>query len=254
MQTFTAVLVGIVTSLAGSFLYAEITSTPIPWSVALISTLALSAAILLGIKLAPRVRLMIRSGITGFYPDGQEQYLHDLQRDLKKSKSLTVIGARGLDLVGESSPIGNFLKTAQDCEVNVFLLDPDSHHARLRIGHLDVERQKYHSESASVDHYLAVLKLQQGISIRAYSYDEEPRWRAIILDSAAYVAFYRDGVQGRKLPCYRIADHSTHLYLLVKKEVTALRSRATPRTYAATVPAVQNSGQVHAHQQDVSSL
>jgi hypothetical protein len=201
--TIASLVVGIVASLIAAFAVELETSKRIPLGTALAFMGA--AAVVYGLVLlgSARFRAAFGSAITGYYPRGESSYTRRLIRDLGKSRSMVVVGARGRDLIGESSAIGQQLDKWNGT-MHVYLLSPSSDHARLRTGHLAVERDKYTAEAASVQAFLNVVSLHNHLSVTLTTYDADPIIRAIILERVAYLAPYIPHVQGRTLPTYRV--------------------------------------------------
>ena len=179
----------------------------LPIGTALLFVFAVWALYAVARTASPRLRAAFGSPVVGYYPRGQSMYTRRIVRDLKKSRTVTLIGARGRDLIGEGSPIGQELDDWHGT-VQVFLLSSSSDHARLRTGHLEVERDKYTAEVLSVQAFLNVVSLHNHLSVELVTYDVEPLARAVIFDRVAYIAPYIPHVQGRALPTFRIARGS----------------------------------------------
>jgi hypothetical protein len=201
--TIASLIVGVVASLIAAFAVELETSKRIPLGTALAFMVAAAAVYALVLVGSARFRAAFGSSIRGYYPRGQSSYARRLIRDLGKSRSIVVVGARGRDLIGESSEIGQQLDKWNGT-MHVYLLSPSSDHARLRTGHLEVERDKYTAEAASVQAFLNVVSLHNHLSVTLTTYDADPVIRAIILDRVAYLAPYIPHVQGRRLPTYRV--------------------------------------------------
>jgi hypothetical protein len=228
-----ASITGFLSSILASYLYAQIVASRFGFKQMAIFTGAAAFITFLIIKLLPRIRLVLGSGITAYYPHGQSQYMKTLLNDLQHSKTLKVIGARGLDLIGERSPIGSSLEERHwQGELEAFLISPDSSHARLRVNHLAVEKEKYKTECKMVDSFLGVLALRHAVQVTKYEYDGEPVFRAIILDSCAYVSLYQAGVQGRLLPCFRLRSVRDPLFTALIGYTKHLRAIASHRVYS----------------------
>jgi len=231
-----SITTGLVSSLVASYLYAQFSNNAIGIYGIAITTLLTSLAVWTIIRLLPRLRLVAGADILGYYPKGQRQYIAKLLADIQNSETLIIIGARGLDLIGERSPIGTSLTRGWKGSIEAYLISPESTHARLRGNALAIERTKYESESRSVDSFLGVLKLRDGIRVTTYHYDSEPFMRAIILDSCAYVAFYQQGVQGRALPCYRIKASGGRLIAELRAYCNFLKDHSRLRPYEENAP------------------
>jgi len=206
------------------------TSLGLPQLIALCITVAV--VVWLIASTLGRLRLAFLSPIDRFYPKGQGQFSVELVADLHRSRTLKVIGARGLDLIGERSVIGELL--AEDRwtgALEAYLLNPTSSHGRLRVGHLDVEREKYQAEAQAVHKFLEVIATRNHVSVAAYEYDATPMFRAYILEHAAYVSLYQEGVQGRLLPAYRLKP-SNSLYLGLLAYCKHLRTTAVAHAYS----------------------
>jgi hypothetical protein len=226
-----AMSTGLLSSLIASYAYAHLSSNFGLRQIAIFGGVAGLIALLVS-KLLPRIRLLFGSGITAYYPKGQQQCINRLLNDLKKSKTVKIIGARGLDLVGERSPIGNYLEESRwQGEIEAFLINADSTHARLRVNQLAVEREKYKAECLSVDKFLGVLALRRGLQVTRYEYNADPLFRAVILDTCAYVSIYQSGVRGRLLPCFRLRSVTDPLYIALNSYCNYLRSIATCHAY-----------------------
>lgn len=225
-----AIITGLLSSVIASYVYAYLVASSFTLRQMAIWAFAVTCLTILISLLLPRVRLAFISGITGYYPHGQKQYIRRLRKELTESKTLKIIGARGLDLVGERSPIGASLEHWQG-ELDAFLINPASSHVRLRVDHLAVEREKYQTECKMVDGFLGVLALRHGVHVTKYEYDGEPIFRAIILDNSAYVSVYQSGVQGRLLPCFRLRSVRDPLYMALIRYTTHLKENSTRRSY-----------------------
>lgn len=226
-----SILAGLATSVAGSFAYAYLASLKTPGlytagTLLLVATVAIFAYVFRG-----RWFVLTRSGIRGYYPDGQRQCERSIASELRRTRAATFVGARGMDLIGEGSLFPACLAGSKTLEkVEVFLLTPGSKNSRLRSEHLEVERNKYVAEGQAVDNFVGFMRLSQGIPVAKYSYTERPQVRLIITDFSAWVGFYRPALRGRELPIYRIAGNGV-LAKEVNKYVETLRASAELRSY-----------------------
>lgn len=202
-----SLFVGIVAALIAAAAVGIESNRRLPVGTALGFLLVAAAAYWIARAAHPRLRAAFGSPVIGYYPGGQETYTRRLLRDLKKSQNVTVIGARGRDLIGEGSPLGHELEKWHG-SVHAYLLSPQSEHARLRTGHLDVERDKYTAEVLSVHAFLGVVSLHNHLAVDLRTYDAEPLIRAVIFDRVAYLAPYVPYVQGRALPTFRVSRGS----------------------------------------------
>lgn len=139
-----AVLIGLITSVAGGYLYTYLIEIKFPfvYAVGVICVVSALGSVLYIYR--GKIFLLANSGILGSYPEGQSQYVRRAASEVKNSQKVTVVGARGMDLTGENSPIGNAIKESKVLnQVEIYLLAPEAEHSRLRSDHLDVERKKY---------------------------------------------------------------------------------------------------------------
>jgi hypothetical protein len=196
-------VIGAGSSLAASYAYTALVQESVPAYTVAVGALLIAIAALALSRLSAIANLAWRSDISGYYPGGQHQFEKRLLRDLRRSENVIVVGARGLDLIGPQSALSRALADWSG-NITVYLIDPRSHHVRLRSGALDIERQQYVSELNSVVAALRLLSLQAHSAFRIYTYDRSPQIRAIILDRFAYVSFYSPNVQGKKLSTYRV--------------------------------------------------
>jgi hypothetical protein len=248
-----AIGVGIITSVVGGYTYAYLLSINFPFIYALGGLLLLVAASTFAYLNRGKAYLIFRSGIKGYYHKGQADYIARAAKAVRKSKEVIVVGARGSDLTGESSPIGKALKaSSENQKVEIFLLDPLCEHSRLRSDHLDVERRKYIAESEGVDGFFGVLKLHKGRPITKYSYNEKPLFRMIITDSSIFLSFYHSGVRGKDLPCWHISRTSNVLDPKIESYVAHLREISDVRNYGTEGTPVQNAGAITVTELDES--
>lgn len=222
------IVLGVGTSVAGSFAYTWLTSNQLPlWWVAAAATVSL-LVIWAYILLRRPISIVSHSGIVQYYPTGQAGYQNDLIQDAARSRKIVVCGARGRDLIGEESPLAKVLQERKPTfNMEVFLIDPDSQHIRLRMNSLNAEKSKYKSERNAVDSFLEVLNDRNGLNIIRYSYSSLPLFRAIIFDDIAYICIYEDGIRGRDLPCYKITKRCGPLWNRLEKYIDQLRDEAT---------------------------
>jgi hypothetical protein len=232
-------IVGVFASLVAAYVYTNLATTSIGLPEILAIGMAAAAVAWLLRRTRGRLRLGFLSPIDRFYPKGQVQFAADLLDDLRKSKTIKVIGARGLDLVGERSVIGELLSEDKwNGSLEAYLLNPTSDHGRLRVNHLDVEREKYQAEVRSVQSFLGIIAARNHVSVTTYEYDAAPLFRAYVLEQTAYAALYQEGVQGRLLATYRVKSTSP-LYLGLLTYCKHLRSKAV--AHALTASEVRDS-------------
>lgn len=246
-----AVITGLLSSVIASYIYANLVASNFGFRQMVVwSGLAGGIALLVS-KLLPRIRLLFGSGITAYYPNGQQQYIKHLLNDLKKSKTAKVVGARGLDLIGERSPIGHSIEEwGWQGELEAFLISAESSHARLRVNNLAVEREKYRAECQSVDKFLGVLALRHAVHVTKCEYDAEPIFRAVILDNCAYVSLYQLGVQGRLLPCFRLRSVRDPLYTALISYCNYLRNVGSRHIYTDERGHLSDEAQQHQLKRD----
>jgi hypothetical protein len=208
-------------------MFAVLSEKKVPFWAFLVVAFVLTLLVFAWSRVNPVSSLLLRSEITGYFPAGQMQYGKSLARELKKSKTLTVIGARGLDLIGPRSELGAALGSWTG-EVTAYLIDPASTHVRLRSGALEVERDQYHSELNTVVASLRLVGIQAHSTCRLHTYDKTPYLRAIIFDKVAYVATYNNNVQGRKLPTYRVKLRTGQIAELIRSYIDSLNGVEIP--------------------------
>jgi hypothetical protein len=214
-------LIGALSSLTASYVYSWLTGIQLNSYVTLSVVFIIGLIFVVVFQYLPAIRLLYKSEVNGYFPNGQNQYMPYVIRDLGRSRSLLLIGARAQDLVGERSPIGSFLtKGNWSGAIEVYILDPQSPHMRLRPGSLQADIEKYQAECRALSSFLDTLYVHH-INAQKFTYHTEPKIRAIILDHAGYICFYEAGRQGRQLPCYRlrldkggILDKMLHSYTL----------------------------------------
>lgn len=227
-----AIAIGLLTSVIGGYVYTYLLEVKFPFVYAL-GLLAIATAIALALYLLRgKVFLLIFSGVKGYYPRGQPQYIRRAASEVRNAKEVLLVGARGMDLVGESSPIGSALSDSKTLsKIEVFLLDPSGDFSRLRSDHLEVERRKYKAECDSVDNFLGVLKLQRDRPVLKYSYNQKPLFRIILTEKSIWFSAYQPGVRGRDLPCWNISRSRGILAQLILSHCEDLRKKATVTTY-----------------------
>ena len=227
-------LTGLITSVAGGFLYAYLISANTP-GVYLIGVVLLVLALgVLAYRFRGKWYLLTKSGIVGYFPKGQPQCQRQIVSELEGSKRAIFIGARGMDLVGESSPFSAALGKSKDAElIEVFLLAPGGKNARLRGQALEVEKKKYQAEGEAVDNFLGSLAFRNNLPIHKYSYTDKPQVRLIQTGRSIWIAFYRSGLRGRELPIVNLSLKSPFARE-VEKFIDALRATSQLRSYAET--------------------
>lgn len=227
-----AVLIGLATSVAGGYLYTYLIAIKFPFVYAVGVTCVAAACLVVLYLLRGKIYLVLGSGISGYYPGGQSDYIGRAASEARQSHHVTIIGARGMDLTGENSPIGDALRNAKSLEsVEIFLLEPEGEHSRLRSDHLEVERKKYAAECESVDSFIGVLKLHEGRPVKKYTYSAKPFLRVIMTDSSIFLSFYQTGIRGKELPCWHISKKSKVLYQQVLNYCEYLKSHAILQEY-----------------------
>lgn len=227
-----AVLIGLATSVAGGYLYTYLIEIKFPFVYAVGITCIASACLSVLYILRGKIYLLLRSGVSGYYPGGQSDYIRRAASEVKNSRQVTVIGARGMDLTGENSPIGDAIRKSKSLEsIEIYLLDPEGEHSRLRSDHLDVERKKYAAECESVDSFIGVLKLHDGRPVRKYTYSAKPLLRLIMTDFSIFLSFYQPGIRGKELPCWHISRKSKVLYQQVLNYCEYLKSHSSLQEY-----------------------
>lgn len=227
-----AVAIGLLTSVVGAYAYTYLLEIKFPFVYA-IGMLAVAAAVGLALYLLRgKAYLLFQSGVKGYYPLGQSQYIRRAAADVKRAKEVLLIGARGMDLVGENSHVGTALSDSKSLnKIEVFLLDPSGDFSRLRSEHLEVERRKYKAECESVDNFLGVLKLQRDRPVTKYSYNRKPLFRIIVTDQSIWLAPYQPGVRGKDLPCWHISRTRGTLAAHVLSYCDDLKKHATMTSY-----------------------
>jgi hypothetical protein len=227
-----AILIGLITSIAGGYLYTYLIKINFPFVYAVGGICIISALTLILYIYRGKIFLITRSGIIGYYPGGQPQFIRRAVSEVKKSREITIVGARGMNLTGESSPIGNAIKESKTIsKIMIYLLDIGSEHSRLRSDHLAIERKKYEAECISVDSFIGVLKLHTGLPITKYSYKARPLLRLIITDFSIFLSFYQTGIRGNELPCWHISKKSKVLCQQVQSYYQYLAENATVQEY-----------------------
>lgn len=227
-----AVLIGLATSVAGGYLYTYLIKIKFPFVYAVGAAFVTLGCVTILYLFRGKIYLVLRSGVSGYYPGGQSDYIGRAASEVKNSHCVTIIGARGMDLTGENSPIGDALRNSKSLEsVEIFLLEPQGENSRLRSDHLDVERKKYAAECESVDKFIGVLKLHESRPVKKYTYSAKPLLRAIITDSSIFLSFYQPGIRGKELPCWHISKKSKVLCQLVLDYCEHLKSHATLQEY-----------------------
>lgn len=226
-NSFFAILVGLITSVTGGYLYSYLISINFPFIYVLGTIAAIASIAALIYIVRARLLLLFASGIVGYFPKGQTQYIDRLVKSISTSRNVIIAGARGMDLAGENSPAGKALMKAKKKEkVEIFLLEPGGEHSRLRSEHLEVEKKKYEAECVSVDSFFKILQVQHHIPITKYSYTAKPLFRLIITDEFAFVSIYQSGIRGRDLPCWQILNTSQVLYPKVLSYCEFLRAHS----------------------------
>ncbi len=227
-----AVLIGLITSVAGGYLYTYLIEIKFPFVYAVGAICIASALVSVAYIFRGKIFLLTRSGVAGYYPGGQSEYIWRAASEVKKSHHVTVVGARGMDLTGENSPIGAAIRESKLLEtIEMYLLAPEGEHSRLRSDHLDVERRKYAAECESVDSFIGVLKLHEGRPIQKYTYSAKPLLRMIITDFSIFLSFYQPGIRGKELPCWHISKESKALHQQVLNYCEYLKSHARLQEY-----------------------
>lgn len=227
-----AVLIGLATSVAGGYLYAYLIEIKFPFVYGIgITVITLGCSTLLYLYRG-KLNLLLRSGVSGYYPGGQSDYIERAASEVRNAHKVIIIGARGMDLTGENSPIGDALRNAKSLEsVEIYLLESQGAYSRLRSDHLEVERKKYAAECESVDSFIGVLKLHEGRPVQKYSYSVKPLLRVIMTDSSIFLSFYQAGIRGKELPCWHISKKSKFLRQLLLNYCEYLKSHATLQEY-----------------------
>lgn len=206
------------------------------------AALIIGAGVIMGLiawlisKNISRIRVIFKSGVIDFFPKGQEQYICELLKELRKSGSLTMICARGLDLIGERSKIGSSLiewkrKNEWDGNVEVYLLNSKSKHLESRVDSLEMKIEKYTNQLEGVAEFLGELSQRRKIKVSTYHYDAEPVFRAVILDHCAYVCLYKPDRQGITLQCYKIHTTGCCLYEGLRRYRDYLKKVSKRRDY-----------------------
>jgi hypothetical protein len=231
-KVLVSILAGLVASVIGGYIYAYLITLAQPTIYVVGGVVALIAGLVaLSYLLRSKWYLLTASGLLGFYPKGQAQCQKMISAEIARSSKVVLIGARGMDLIGEQSPFSKAIETAKHLEsIEVFLLSPGGKNARLRSQHLDVERNKYAAECEAVDNYLGYLSIQSHLPIAKFSYSERPLLRLIETDKSVWVAIYRSGTRGRELPIFRLS-RSGALYKEIERYTDALRVNAELRQY-----------------------
>lgn len=204
-------LLGTLSSLIASVIWA-IAALLFVSNISAFAIAIVSLAILLfglTLTIASYWRILRSLGIISFYNKGQKQYAAHLVRDILRSDKLTILAARGQDMIGEDSTVGETLRHwPASQQVEVFLLDDSSSHVRVRNDAISAERAKYKQESVASQLYVKALSSRFRIDISLFLYDERPWLRAVILSDRSYVSIYRDGIRGRNLPCILVRNDS----------------------------------------------
>lgn len=238
-----ALAIGLVTSVVGAYSYTYLIKIEFPFvyaigAVALVAALGLAAYLVRG-----KSFLLFQSGVNGYYPLGQSQYIQGVVSEVRQSKELLLVGARGMDLVGDNSPIGVAIADSKKLnKIEVLLLDPAGDFSRLRSDHLEVERRKYKAECESVDNFLGVLKLQADRPVVKYSYNQKPLFRIIVTDQSIWLATYQPGVRGRDLPCWHISRTHGPLAFHILSYCEYLKGNSKMTSYTQTERAAGPSG------------
>jgi hypothetical protein len=222
-QVLLSVVLGVLASVVAAYVFLGLQAAQPNWPVVL--TVGGVLSLLLWIIISQRFRLNVltKGGIAAYYPAGQRDYIDVAVRDLHAAEQIYILGARGLDLVGDQSPIAKALREAHGRKtVGVFLLGTASEHGRLRGNALQIEREKYEAECISAQR--GVMLLQQGeVEVTLYTYDAQPRIRAIVTETVAYVSLYKPGMRGRDLPAYKLTRGAGEAYDSVVAFIERLR-------------------------------
>jgi hypothetical protein len=220
-------VIGVGASTVASYVYAGLADRDVPLIVLLGATIV-AAVVAFGVaRVSPQANLLLRSALLGYHPRGQNDYIKQVIRDLNKSRSIVVVGARGFDLIGPRSPLGKALRVWTG-EIKAYVLHPDSTHVRLRSGALDVEREHYKAELRSVIASLQLISLQAHSSVSIFLYDAQPRFRIIALDKVAYVAPYSANTQGIATPTYRVRLNHGQVRQLLDSYIASLCATPAP--------------------------
>lgn len=227
-----AIAIGLITSIIGGYVYSWLIEIKFPFVYALSVALITISILILLFVIRGKLFLLFVSGISGYFPYGQKQYIRSTVDDIVNSENITIIGARGKDLVGEGSPVGNALSNSNSIKkATIYLLAPESEYSRLRSEHLEVERLKYVAECHSVDNYIGVLALHNSCPITKYSYNSKPLFRIIITDRRIYLSVYQTGIRGRDLPCWVISTKSKVIPALLDMYCSFLKSVSVEQQY-----------------------
>ena len=230
-----ALVVGVITSVIGGYTYAHLIKIGFPFVYILGALVASIGLLIIGYYYRGKIYLVLSSSIVGYYPKGQSQYLSKATHAIEHSKEVTIVGARGMDLIGEYSPFSQAVRSSKTISsVDVILLEPGGKHSRLRSEHLEVERKKYESECAAVENFIGVLKIHEGMNVNKYSYTTRPLLRMIITDKYAFVSFYKPGTRGKELPCWQISRRSTTIFPLLVKYTDNLKNISRLVEYPST--------------------
>ncbi len=219
-----AIVIGLFTSVVGGYTYAHLIKINFPFIYLLGGTISLVTLLVISYFLRGKFYLLYSSSIIGYFPKGQSQYLSKATFALSHSKEVIVVGARGMDLIGEYSPFSKALRKSKILsKIDIILLEPGGRHSRLRSEHLEVERKKYEAECVGVENFIGVLKVHEGMSVNKYSYTTKPLLRMLITDKFAFVSLYKPGTRGKDLPCWQISRNSTTLFPLLEKYTDNLK-------------------------------
>ncbi len=236
------ILIGIISSSLAAILLMAINPDRI---VALIIIICIGFGVVIGSifwlisERSSYIRAVFKSGIIGFYPKGQKQYINELLKDLKKSKSLIIIAFRGLDLIGQQSDIGRTIVELQKVreedkwkgKIEVYLSNPESEHIKMRVNGLKVEEDLYLGQLNNVIAFLGVLSQRYKINVSTCLYDEKPLCRAVILDRYAYVCLYDSVKQGKVTKSYKIRTTGSCLSSVIDLYLNYIKKISNPWDY-----------------------
>ena len=227
-----ALTLGLITSVVGGYLYSYLIKVSFPFVYVVGTVLVIMGLGFVLYVLRGRLFLLFTSGIVGYYPKGQIAFIKKAVSEILKSREVIIIGARGMDLTGENSPVGNALKESTSLNnVEIFLLEPGGKNSRLRSEHLEVEKRKYEAECVSVDNFIGLLKIRDSKPIKKYSYTVKPLFRLIITDYSAFLSFYKSGIRGRDLPCWHISRKSTSLFPQIIRYLDYMKNNSEVKAY-----------------------